>query len=155
MHACMHACMYVCMHACMYVCMYVWMYVCMYVYTYIYICLYLFIHLHIHIYIYIYIYTHSCFSFCEFLPMRRSFTCTASCKRLHLSVPGCFLGQTCSLEHLIRASLRRRPDLFHLEPISNDMKAVENQNALAIMGVSINGGTPKSMVYNGKSHWNG
>ena len=46
---------------------------------------------------------------------------------------GCFSGQTCSLEHLIRASLRRRPDLFHIEPISNDMKAVENQKTLAFM----------------------
>lgn len=46
---------------------------------------------------------------------------------------GCFSGQTCSLEHLIRASLRRRPDLFHLEPTSNDMKAVENQKTLAFM----------------------
>ena len=62
--------------------------------------------------------------------MRQLFTCTATCnrlpRRLHLCA-GCFSGQTCSLEHLIRASLRRRPDLFHLEPTSNDMKAVENQ----------------------------
>ena len=156
MYVCMYACMHACMRVCMYVCMYGCMYVCMYIHIYVYICLYIYTYIHIYIYTYLFIYIYTLLFF--FLWVFAYETIIHLHRKLQAFAPfcaGCFLGQTCSLEHLIRASLRRRPDLFHLEPISNDMKAVENQNALAFMGVSINGGTPKSMVYNGKSHWNG